>query len=222
MTNIINKASNNIDIYKIRRLVTGKYIIICRKISKEIEIGECNNIEDIYSFLKEKTDYCIVEKNVKQAILDIANNKIITDWYNWIDYEGFLEGKPKYCVVESNNKKAILDVIGKKIITGWYSYIFARDFFKIKSKYCKFLIEDKSIYFDPLNKIYKSSLINKFVMINLKIIINQKLFCILMIQNGNILTYIVFFLIYPIILNTPSLMIVTVVVLKNYFMITKL
>lgn len=156
--------------YKIVRLDNGKYTIVYRDTNAKIvalngkEIGEYDHIYE-FGFLKGESNYCIVQQNNKEAILDMINNKIITDWFDRIFIDGFIEGKSNYCVVRKNHKDAILDLFNNKMTTGWYSNIFGDDFFAEKSKYPTFgLLNDKLVHFDPLNKVYKNSVINTFIM----------------------------------------------------------
>ena len=82
----------------------------------------------------------------------------------------FLEIIFFYCAVSKNDKEAILDVLNNEIITSWYSHIDIKDLYNPESrqdlKFCGFkLLNNKTVNFNPLNKIYKNSLINRFIMI---------------------------------------------------------
>ena len=167
MTNV-NKI-NGRD-YTERQLDNGKYTIVCRKTGKKLVEAGSKGVEGYdhiygFGFLKGESNYCVVRQNNKEAILDVPNNKIITNWYDYISRDGFVVNQSQYCIVGQNFKFAILDVPNNKIITGWYCSMFGDDFFTGKLEYLTFeLLNHKLVNFNPLNKVYKNSIIDKFIM----------------------------------------------------------
>ena len=169
-TKITNVSIINGKDYKVKKLSNGKHIIVHKKTGKKLvtlenkEIGEYDWIDKKAGFLQGETGYCVVRQNNKYAILDVINNEIITDWYNWIYAQGFVKGKSNYCIVKEENE-AVLNVLSNKIITNWYIHIFDGGFTKYQLNFCKCeLLNKKYIDIGIINKKYRDSLIDKFVM----------------------------------------------------------
>ena len=160
MTNMVNaKMTKKINgrNYETIKTINGKYIIVNKKTKKQLlalngnKIGGYDYIDWTMGFLQGESDYCIVKKNNKYAILDISNNEIITDWYNGLFSYGFVEGQTNYCIVEKNNQQAILDVVNNKIITDWYEWIYYQGRIGSQYKYSIVRQDDKEAIIDTIN-----------------------------------------------------------------------
>jgi phage anti-repressor protein len=127
----------------------GKYsYYIFNAKDKRTIIGD---VDDIFadSFIQEKSNYFIVEKQqLGQAIFDKDGNQI-SKWFDYIEKYGLVEGRSDYYVARKNNKKAVFDKDGKRV-TKWF-----------KSIGIDGLVDGQSDYYIAVNKDDKEAIFHK-------------------------------------------------------------